>query len=402
MGWDRIRGDGPGTRAGNRSSAGQRSSAWRAGPGWCMMTPSAVNPDAPAFLFATCNPGWETALKAEMRSRHGELLAPAFLRPGLVTWKAKGALPADSRAPLPVFAHVSGFSLGMAKTSADLPALLGGLESPPDRLHVFPRVLPENGFTAAEWEAIDLRRAEIESVLRDAGHDLDPSPPRKGDLVLDVILGDEGEALFAGWHHHTRHHRHFAGGMPRAILPNDAPSRAWLKMEQGLHCAELGAPDSLVGKTALELGSAPGGGSLSLLSHGAKVIGVDTGDMDARVLGYENASGAAFTHFAISAGEVRVEDLPPRVDLLASDMNLAPPVALRYIERLQRRVRARTLLLTLKINDAKMQAQIPAFLDRVRKFAPGEPVATQLPANRKEITILARDAPRPNPHRSRR
>ena len=59
----------------------------------------------------------------------------------------------------------------------------------------------------------------------------------------------------------------------------------------------------------------------------------------------------------------------------------------------------RTLLLTLKINDAKMQAQIPAFLDRVRKFAPGEPVATQLPANRKEITILARDAPRPSPRR---
>jgi hypothetical protein len=70
-------------------------------------------------------------------------------------------------------------------------------------------------------------------------------------------------------------------------------------------------------------------------------------------------------------------------------MNLAPPVALRYIERLQRRVRARTLILTLKINDAKMQAQIPAFLDRVRKLTPGEVIATQLPSNRKEITILS-------------
>ena len=119
------------------------------------MTPSAVNPDTPTFLFATCNPGWEPSLKAEMRSRHGELLTPAFLRPGLVTWKVKDALPADSRTPLPVFAHVSGFSLGMAKAAADLPALLVGLESPPDRLHVFPRVLPENGFTVGEWEKLD-------------------------------------------------------------------------------------------------------------------------------------------------------------------------------------------------------------------------------------------------------
>jgi hypothetical protein len=64
-------------------------------------------------------------------------------------------------------------------------------------------------------------------------------------------------------------------------------------------------------------------------------------------------------------------------------------VALRYIERLQRRVRAKTLLLTLKINDAKMQAQIPTFLERVRKLTPGEVIANQLPSNRKEITILS-------------
>ena len=360
-----------------------------------MMTSSAVNADAPTFLFATCNPGWESALKAEMRTRHGGLVTPAFLRPGLVTWKVLGPLPADPRAPLPVFAHVSGFSLGMAKTAADLPALLGRLGSPPDRIHVFPRMLPEDGFTAGEWEVIDARRSEIESVLRDAGLDPGSAPRDKGDLVLDVISGEAGEALFVGWHRHDRFQSPFPGGMPRAILPEDAPSRAWLKMEQGLHCAGLGAPDSLVGKTALELGSAPGGGSLSLLTHGAKVIGVDTGDMDGRVLGFTNAAGAAFTHFAISAGEVRIEDLPARVDLLASDMNLAPPVALRYIERLQRRVRARTLILTLKINDAAMQAQIPAFLDRVRKFAPGEPRATQLPSNRKEITILATESLRP-------
>lgn len=354
-----------------------------------MMPALAVTAASPTFLFATCNPGWESALKAEMRARHGEAVTPAFLRPGLVTWKVREDATLSLAGPLPVLAHVSGSSLGMAKTPEEVPEIVGRRGTKPDRLHVFPRVLPENGFTAEEWESIDARSAEITTVLRESGLNLESSPPLHGDVVLDVILGEEGEALFVGCHRHDRFRFPFPGGMPRAILPDDAPSRAWLKMEQGLHYAGLGHPGSLAGKTALELGCAPGGGSFSLLTHGAKVLGVDTGEMDGRVLAFEDGKGAAFSHFAISAGELRIEDLPRRVDLLASDMNLAPPVALRYIERLQRRVRARTLLLTLKINDAKMQAQIPAFLERVRKLTPGEVIATQLPSNRKEITILS-------------
>jgi 23S rRNA (cytidine2498-2'-O)-methyltransferase len=353
------------------------------------MATFAVTANSPTFLFATCNPGWESALKAEMRTRHGEAVTPAFLRPGLVTWKVTGEVADQGNLPPPVFAHVSGSSLGMAKTAGDLPEMIKILGWTPARLHIFPRVLPEDGFSAEDWAAIDVRRAEIEAVLQEAGVTFDPAPPRTGDLVLDVILGDEDEALFVGWHRHDRLRPPFPGGMPRAILPGDAPSRAWLKMEQGLHYAGLGDPGSLAGKTALELGCAPGGGSLSLLTHGARVLGVDTGDMDGRVLEFSDGKGAAFSHFAISAGELRIEDLPRRVDLLASDMNLAPPVALRYIERLQRRVRARTLILTLKINDAKMQAQIPAFLERVKKLTPSEVIATQLPSNRKEITILS-------------
>lgn len=353
------------------------------------MAALAVTSRSPTFLFATCNPGWESALKAEMRTRHGEALTPAFLRPGLVTWKVREGAELAIAGPLPVLAHASGSSLGMAKRLEELPEIAGRCGTKPDRVHVFPRVLPENGFTAEEWAAIDTRSEEIASILRKSGLNVDFSPPRHGDLVLDVILGEEGEALFVGWHRHDRFRFPFPGGMPRAILPDDAPSRAWLKMEQGLLYAGLGDPGSLAGKTALELGCAPGGGSFSLLTHGAKVLGVDTGEMDGRVLSFSDEKGAAFSHFAISAGELRIDDLPRRVDLLASDMNLAPPVALRYIERLQRRVRARTLLLTLKINDAKMESQIPVFLDRVRKLTPGEVIATQLPSNRKEITILS-------------
>ena len=44
---------------------------------------------------------------------------------------------------------------------------------------------------------------------------------------------------------------------------------------------------------------------------------------------------------------------------------------------------------SVAVTSPTLAAQIPAFLDRVRKLTPGEVIATQLPSNRKEITILS-------------
>lgn len=343
------------------------------------------------FLFATCNPGWEGPLKAEVRRRYGGDLTPAFLRPGLVTWKVVGGRAEVPTEPLPVFAHVFGRSLGMAGDESEIPGFAASLGPGPFHLHVFPRVLPGDGFPEEDWMTLDAREADLARRLEAAGLTLHRgNPPGYGEPVLDVILGEPGEAIFVGTHRHDRHSSPYPGGMPRAVLPAVAPSRAWLKMEQGLAYLGLGAPESLRGCSVLELGSAPGGGSHALLTHGARVLGVDTGSMDERILAFKGAEGAGFTHLAVSAGEIDFEDLPARIDLLASDMNLAPPVALRYIERLQKRLKAPALVLTLKINDARMEAEIPLFVERVRRFFRGEILATQLPANRREITILGR------------
>jgi len=344
-----------------------------------------------SFVFATCNRGWEGALKAEVKRLHGAALTPAFLRPGLVTWKVLEAKWSPSSGSLPVFAHTFGTSLGRAMIDAEVAALALSLEAEVVHLHVLPRVIPENGFTSDEWEAIDRTHSAIAGELSAAGIKVSrKSVPDQGDVVLAVVSGDPDEPLFVGTYRHDRWHSPFAGGMPRVVLPDGVPSRAWLKMEQALAYAGSGAAGSLRGFTAVELGSAPGGGSLSLLQHGASVIGVDTGEMDERVLSFSGVDGASFTHLAVSAGEVAGTDLPRRVEVLVSDMNLAPPVALRYVERIQRRVRAETLILTLKINDRKMEEAIPSFLKQVRNFAPGDLFATQLPANRKEITLISR------------
>ncbi len=335
---------------------------------------------APTFLFATCNPGWEAALKREVGRRLGEAVVPAFLRPGLVTWKCHREIADRELAPTPVFARVFGRSFGMAAGSSALAALLE--KAPPLPVQVSPRAFPENGFDEAQWRAFDEIRAALLADVQD--HVVPRELLAPGDPVLDCIVGDPDEAVFVGIHRHEAGHPAFPGGIPRIVLREDVPSRAWLKMEQALAFLSL---EKLDGWQVLELGCAPGGASLALLDRGARVIGVDTGAMDPAVLAH-----SSFRSLPISAGEVDVTELPRHVDLLVSDMNLAPPVALRYIERLQRRLRARHLILTLKINDAKMETMIPAFLERVVQLVPRHHcLATQLPANRKEITILARD-----------
>lgn len=339
-----------------------------------------MTPPEPTFLFATCNPGREAALKREVGRRFGDAVVPAFLRPGLVTWKSHREIADRELSPPPVYARIFGRSFGMAADPGALAALLE--QAPPLPLWIFPRVFPENGYDEAQWRAFDEVRASLLAAL--PGKEEPQSAIAPGDPVLDLIVGDPGEPVFAGIHRQEAGYPSHPGSIPRLVLREGVPSRAWLKMEQAL--AFLGLED-LSGWQVLELGCAPGGASLAMLERGARVIGVDTGAMDPAVL-----SHPGFHSLGISAGEVDVAQLPRQVDLLVSDMNLAPPVALRYIERLQRRLRARVLILTLKINDAKMETAIPAFLERVSKLLPRHHcLATQLPANRQEITILARD-----------
>lgn len=344
-----------------------------------------TNTSVSRFIYAACNPGWESAMKREMQKRFRGDVVPAFLRPGLVTWKCLRDFSDEELSPPPVFSRLFGRSLGMAATSADLAALLADAEPMP--LRFSPRFFPENGFDAAQWAEFETRREALSGILPERVNE-------SGDTVIDLILGDPDEAVFAGIRRLDPLHRE----IPPIILPEDVPSRAWLKMEQAL--AFLGLSD-LAGMTVLELGCAPGGASLAMLDRGAKVIGIDTGDMDPAVMRFAGEETGRFVHLANSAGEVPLSELPRRIEGLVSDMNLAPPVALRYIERLQRKLRARLLILTLKINDAKMESSIPSFLDRIEKLVPRyERIATQLPANRKEITILAWDPRgRPNPLR---
>lgn len=348
----------------------------------------------PQFVFATCREGSERLLKSEVARRHEGLLTPAFMRPQFVTWKATRELPEAFELDC-VFARASGLSLGLYPDEATLVQRV--IEFAGDRrfhLHLFPRDCHEDGVTALRWADMDALRQRLLQLLEAEKRPLPLSEtevPRRGDLVLDVVVGEEGkEPFFLGYHLHGVSHHHLPGGLPRLELPPEAPSRAWLKMEQSLAWLGLNHPGSLRGLNVLELGSAPGGASYSLLQHGAFVIGVDTGAMAPAVLSYANQeTGARFQHLRMAVGTLAPQHLPPEIDVVVSDMNLAPGVVIPYLERICRRFRPALLILTMKMNDDRVESKVGEILGSLRRFVPTPLRATQLPANRREICVVA-------------
>lgn len=346
----------------------------------------------PGFVFATCREGSEAALKHEVAALHGGRLRPAFMRPQLITWKSDDEIPADFDLQS-VFARVSGVSLGGAESDGQIVDKAKQFaRGSALHLHVFPRETPEDGLSVDEWSRIDARRTAIATALKDAGLILAPveDTPADGDIVLDVVVESDSERSLVGTHRHRAGKHPLPGALARLQLPSESPSRAWLKLEQALIWAGWEVKSKLSGKTALELGCSPGGATYALLQHGVRVIGVDPeGPMSERVLALAEAQGGTFTHLPIPAGALAAQSMHLQPDLLISDMNLAPPVVLKYLERIQKRVQARAFIVTLKLNDRPMQEQVHDFIASLRSFAPAPVHAMQLPANRSEICVIA-------------
>jgi len=339
------------------------------------------------FVFATCREGSERALKEEVATEHGPTLRPAFMRPQLITWKSVHPLKAGFSVKS-IFARVLGISLGTFKSPEELIAYAAEhLKDRSFHLHVFPREVPEDGVPEETWEKAEELRKKLADALKEAGVKLSAGGKiERNDLVLDVILMDEQGALLLGVHRHTTHSQEAPGGLPHLVVSAEAPSRTWLKMEQALIWAGWDGPNALKGKTVLELGSSPGGSSYSLLQHGARVVGVDSGVMAPVVLDFP---GGTFTHMQMSAGDLADVPLPANIKIIVVDMNIAPPQMLRHLERIQARVRASAMLLTLKINNTSMERNMDRFIGILRRFAPMPIRATQLPANRAEICVVA-------------
>jgi 23S rRNA C2498 (ribose-2'-O)-methylase RlmM len=125
---------------------------------------------------------------------------------------------------------------------------------------------------------------------------------------------------------------------------------------------------------------------LALARRGLEVWGVDTGELAAAVLALPGVH-----HVAKKVGALRWEELPPRVDWLLVDVNLAPQVALHEVARLMPRLAPtlRGAVFTLKLNDWTFVAELPGLVERIRKMGLPDVRMRHLPSNRREICAVA-------------
>lgn len=341
----------------------------------------------PSFVFATCRPDATAWLRDEV-ARDEPALRMSWSRPGVVTYRVDDdAPPRDPAAALPaVFARTTGISLGVSKSIDEVVQKLATVPAETMRVHVYARDPRDE----ERWHESDPRAAEwrAELVRRLAPRVMDDARAAEGDVVADVVLPPldlPADPVLAGWHVQRSPRTPEPGGVPRVPVPDDAPSRAYAKLEEALAWSQ--APVQR-GDVAVEIGSAPGGAALALLRRGVDVVATDPARLDERVTAF--ADSGQLRHLRVLAERVRSRDLPDRVDWLLLDANVAPHRALVAVEHLlaTRRESLRGLLLTLKLNDEGVVRDLPELQSRIAKIAGGAPVrATQLPSAHREVVV---------------
>jgi 23S rRNA (cytidine2498-2'-O)-methyltransferase len=317
-----------------------------------------------SFAFASCLPGLEPAVKLDVARVRPELRF-AYSRPGLVTFKSPTTISPDDR-PGSVFARVWGASLGATRDPDDAAHKLAQVGA--TRVHVFARD-PESAVDLAPW-------SQAVAALP-SGRAVD------GDLVANVIVAPD-EPAWLGLHRQDREHLHEPGGAIVVDVPSDAPSRAYAKIEEAIAWCEL---PIAAGQVALEIGAAPGGAVMALAKRGLQVWGVDTGELAPNVIALPGVH-----HMQIKVGALRWEQLPPQVDWLLVDVNLAPQVALHEVARLMPRLKPtlRGAVFTLKLNDWAFVSELGELADRIAAFGFHDVRMRHLPSNRREVCCVAR------------
>lgn len=383
----------------------------------------------PNFIFVTCQRGAEPAIKTEL-ARKWPAFRFAFSRPGFLTFKLPpAAMLADDFDLHSVFARAYGFSLGKVEgeTLDQRAAAVWKLaaEQQFDGLHVWQRDLHEPGHRGYEPGPTDLA-AEAEQAIRAANTVRTPvcddglisagglantraevypeahpsagglatavtkksrrrepeNSARAGQLILDCVIV-QPDQWWVGYHRAGSVASRWPGGMFPIELPDDTVSHAYLKMEEALAWSRMLLR---AGDVWAEIGSAPGGASQALLSHGLKVIGIDPANMDPAVMANPN-----FTHWKKRGADIRRREFR-KVKYLTADINVAPNYTLDTVEAIvtHPEVKIHGLLLTLKLLEWKLAEQLPEFLDRIRSWGYSHVRARQLHHNRQEVCVAAK------------
>lgn len=338
------------------------------------------------FIAVVAQAGVEATLKStlQINTKDTGSWRAAFQRPGFVTFKSEQALAEDVVVPS-VLARAWFISHGRASSFDELCNKLNELlqRHVPNRVHVFCR----DQFAVDESPApreLFARSLQLESELATRLPRLSElyGKAMANDLVLSVCEVDPSQ-WWLGLHRHTPAHSPYPGGRPRLSLPEQAPSRAYLKAEEAIGWAGIQLDSNT---TVLELGSAPGGAVWAFLQHQARVVGIDPGAMAPQVLAHPR-----YSHVNAAVADVTDDAWPNRCDYLFVDLNLAPIKSLHAIERALPHIKRhlRGMIVTFKIHGEKQLADLPSLMARLGSFGFSNLRARQLGFNRREICVVA-------------
>ena len=342
-----------------------------------------------SFLLVTCQVGAEGAVKGELARRWPEFRF-SYSRPGFLTFKLppKHGLAEDFDLES-VFARSYGFSLGLAagETAGQRAAAVAEAfrQSKCDALHVWPRDLAAPGVRGYEPGMTDAARqteAAIRAAVDGEGEKTATRVTRPGEKVLDCVLL-AADKWWLGVHRARTLASCWPGGLCPLTLPDDAVSRAYIKLEEALLWSGLPLK---AGERCTEIGCSPGGAAQALLRRGLIVTGIDPAQVAAPVVEHPN-----FTHIKKRGADVRRREFRKTRWLLA-DINIAPQYTLDTVEAIvtHEEVDVRGLLLTLKLLDWDLAERLPEYLDRIRSWGYGWVHARQLHHNRQEVCVAAR------------
>jgi 23S rRNA (cytidine2498-2'-O)-methyltransferase len=334
-----------------------------------------------AHVFALTNAGSEKALKLEVQSMNLGW-RPGYQRRGFVTFKSESAAKPFSLstpdAPVALARRLC-LSLGKGRTRREAVMLIA--EAVACHAHGSPPVMHHLRLTAGRLERVT------------GTDDSAPDAPAPGQCVGTVVELSP-EEFWAGLHRHTVLTSPDPGGSGFLALPEDAPSRAWLKLEEAVRFFGIRfSPRDI----AVELGCAPGGVIHALLQRQVSVIGVDPARLAPVVMKHavpavpDPLPGKPWVfHCRKPAALVARRDLGNRVTWFLSDMNQSPAVVLTECVRFVKMCPSiRSALLTLKLTNLTQVVEKHRWLQSLRDRGFQNVRLQQLSVHNRELALFA-------------
>jgi len=331
-----------------------------------------------SFRFCVTQPGCEKALKAEVAA----MRLPwkfAFSRPGFITFRVDQGR-ADPLGVRPSLARVAGESFGLLEKLS--PSVRQALASRAWVGAVFWSRAQEETQPGV-WAGVSATHHQEELDRLVHGLKFSQGVDGPGE-VLHWIEIDPGKVSL-GLQLLARGEKAYPGGALNLVLPESAPSRAWLKVEE---LVQRERTPIKIGDRVLEVGSSPGGMSKALLDRGCEVWGVDTGQMHENVL-----SNSQFHWVQKGVQSLTPSDLGSGYEWLVVDMNVRPETAVDQILRVLSFAERSLMgaLLTLKVNDERAAEHLPRLITVLREESGFGKLtrfeARQLFANRNETAV---------------